>query len=245
MFSSYLDTTQRVDQKRKRKVAKQIISFDEDNSSSFSSSSVPSTSGSITSDINASQHSSTNNDTQILENSNQFRNFDSSRGEENGGNFMAENRNHRQQSPLIPMEETLGIGELTPVDNANKNDTSSISDESVEISTDISAVLTVVEMKNKEEQDRLQEKIDLLAKENDHLKLQLKEYVSALQIINRKNNEDDLEGKTGDANENAVSNETKLYEKKLVQVNFKNFCFFVICVFKLRIFSLKVRVLRK
>lgn len=124
--------------------------------------------------------------------------------------------------PLTPIAPT-SVGELTPVSVETQKpleDFDSTSDEVLEVPTDISAVLTVVENKNKEEVEKLREKIDSLSRENGSLKEQLKKYVSALQMLN--NADEDLEGVLDnlgiEQQQPDYKYEAKVFEKKLVQV---------------------------
>lgn len=86
------------------------------------------------------------------------------------------------EGPLTPVV-SVSIGELTPVSVETHKEFDDTSDDTVEVPTDISAVLTVVENKNKEEINRLQGQIRTLSKENENLKEQLKKYVSAVKLL--------------------------------------------------------------
>lgn len=123
---------------------------------------------------------------------------------------------------LTPVEQT-NVGELTPVsveknDNLESPDTS---DDIIEVPTDISAVLTAVETRNKEEINRMQEHINKIMKENESLKDQLKKYISAVQMLRRddSNLQKALEGLQLDGSQVPdYKSEAKVFEKKLVQV---------------------------
>ncbi|XP_008198522.1 sorting nexin-29 isoform X2 [Tribolium castaneum] len=198
--------------RKKKKVARQFISFDEDDS--VLSTSVPSTSSSISSDTSTSneQQQSSTKLKKILEENRMAENAKPRR------KLSIETSGSREKFREIP--ETLTpvshaeIGELTPVSvEINKNFES---DAVVEVPTDISEVLTAVEARNTEELNKKQERIDQLSKENEILKEQVKKYVSAIQML--KNNEnvtlEDL-----DINQQPdYQGEAKLFEKKLVQV---------------------------
>lgn len=122
---------------------------------------------------------------------------------------------------LTPIAET-GVGELTPVSvELNKNfDSPDISDDILEVPSDISAVLTAVEVKNQEELRKKEEKISLLLKENESLKEQVKKYVSAIQMLRRDDEglQKALEGLQVEQQPDYKS-EAKIFEKKLVQVS--------------------------
>lgn len=125
---------------------------------------------------------------------------------------------------LTPVQHS-DIGELIPVVTEQYNSESPESlDETIEIPSDIVAVLTTVENKNKEEQDLLLDKISILTKENENLRLQLKKYVTAVQMLKFDSSSahvvlDNLN--LSQENKNDELNcliEIKVYESKLVQV---------------------------
>jgi len=93
------------------------------------------------------------------------------------------------------LDKRTGIGELTPVLPEPEIEQA----EEVEVPSDVSAVLTVIEQKNKEEVDRLNEKISMLNRENELLKEREKRLN---EVIMSKDNQD----------------EAKIYEEKLVQL---------------------------
>lgn len=186
-------------------MAKQLISFDEDDS--ILSSSVPSSSSSVASDTVSPRSSSK---------------ADSPKVEMMEPTIKEESATRRKYSsslegPLTPVA-SVSVGELTPV-SVETLESDNTSDDTVEVPTDISAVLTVVENKNKEEVSRLQEKIRVLCGENDHLKEQLQKYVSAVKLL--QSDEDGLENGVSMEDLPDYKSEAKVFEKKLVQVNMK------------------------
>lgn len=201
--------------KKKKKVARQFISFDEDDSSVLSTS-VPSTSSSISSDTSNDQSSKTTSKRHLKEivEENKMEEKQTKRQLSIETSGSREKFTGEVPETLTPVSHSE-IGELTPVSvEINKNfESPDTSDEILEVPTDISEVLTAVETRNKEELKKKQDKIDQLLKENDILKEQVKKYVSAIQML--KNNENvTLE----DLNQPDYQNEAKLFEKKLVQV---------------------------
>lgn len=123
---------------------------------------------------------------------------------------------------LTPVNQ-IEVGELTPVSveiNANFESPDN-SDQILEIPTDISAVLTAVEDKNKEELLKKDEKITNLLKEKEFLQEQVKKYVSAIRMLKRHDSSelnDVLEVLDLDDSPD-YEKEAKLFEKKLIQVN--------------------------
>ncbi|KAJ8932768.1 hypothetical protein NQ314_014470 [Rhamnusium bicolor] len=226
-------------EKSKRKVARQFISFDDDDS--ILSTSVPSSSSSTASDSNSigesscikskSKYSLNQIDEERKHNKMEEETTKKAIKEEKDKpkvvrTLSIENSGSREKfsstvpETLTPITET-GIGELTPVSvEVNKNfESPDTSDEILEVPTDISAVLTAVESKNKEELYKKEEKIKLLIKENEGLKEQVKKYVSAIQML-RKDDEGlqkALEGLQFDEQPD-YKGEAKIFERKLVQV---------------------------
>lgn len=217
-------------------MAKQLISFDDEDS--LLSSSLPSSSGSVTSDTNSIQDlrssnpsqgksSRTANETAAMESSNSDRRSsasnDTNKNEKRKISIEISGARRKYstslEGPLTPVTSTP-VGELTPVSQKDFEQ-DNISDDTVEISTDISAVLTVVENKNREEVGRLQCKISGLCVENETLKEQLKKYVSAVQMLQR--DDESLDGMMDglDVQQPDYKNEAKVYERKLVQVRFR------------------------
>lgn len=130
----------------------------------------------------------------------------------------------RDKYPSEPPETltpvNLEIGELTPVSvQMNTNCESEISDDILEVPIDISAVLTAVENRNREELNKKQQKIDALNKENETLKEQVKKYLSAIQMLQRDDEglERALDGLQVEKQPD-YKGEAKLFEQKLVQV---------------------------
>ncbi|KAH0808928.1 hypothetical protein GEV33_013862 [Tenebrio molitor] len=177
--------------KKKKKVARQFISFDDDDSSVLSTS-VPSSSSSISSDSNSA------NDNQSSKSSSKYHLKDiveekkaaskSDKMSNDADNRSAIKRtlsietsgsrekfNSEVPETLTPISHSE-IGELTPVSvEINKHfESPDVSDEILEVPTDISEVLTAVETRNKEELKKKQDKIETLLKENEILKDQVK-----------------------------------------------------------------------
>jgi sorting nexin-29 len=222
--------------KKKKKVARQFISFDDDDSSVLSTS-VPSSSSSISSDSNSA------NDNQSSKSSSKYHLKDiveekkaaskSDKMSNDADNRSAIKRtlsietsgsrekfNSEVPETLTPISQSE-IGELTPVSvEINKHfESPDVSDEILEVPTDISEVLTAVETRNKEELKKKQDKIETLLKENEILKDQVKKYVSAIQMLQK----DDESLQTtlenlGIPQQPDYKGEAKLFEKKLVQV---------------------------
>ncbi|KAL1494753.1 hypothetical protein ABEB36_010301 [Hypothenemus hampei] len=119
---------------------------------------------------------------------------------------------------LTPVNQNT-IGELTPVSVENFNESVEISDDILEVPTDISAVLTVVEHKNQEELRRRDERITLLSKENQALKEQVSKYVSAIKMLKRDDHDliDGLEGLDIETQPD-YKGEARMFEQKLIQV---------------------------
>lgn len=202
-------------EKKKRKVAKQLISFDEDDS--VLSSSVPSSSSSITSDYNSPESSK-----EIKDSVKEDKMEQDEKQEKNCVSIEKSSVRRKYSSslegPLTPVA-SVAVGELTPVSVETPRDFDALdttSDDTVEVPTDISAVLTVVENKNKEEINKLQEKINALNNENDNLKDQLQKYVSAVKLL--QTDEEGLENEVAIERIPDYKSEAKVFEKKLVQV---------------------------
>ncbi|CAH1154253.1 unnamed protein product [Phaedon cochleariae] len=223
-------------EKRKHKVARQFISFDEDDSTL--STSIPSSSSSTASDsMSLGDNTTTRNISrpgivkpgmnQINEDHSKTRRMetDEEKVTKLVRRLSIENSGAREKfsttlpDTLTPVQSE--IGELTPISvEMNKNyDSPSTSEDILEVPTDISAVLTAVESRNREELHRKDERISLLAKENEALKEQVKKYVSAIQML--ESDDEGINGILEDLNIPAMPNyrvEAKMFEKKLVQV---------------------------
>lgn len=219
MFGLSPETESLPKEKRKKKrVARQFISFDDDDS--VLSSSVPSSSGSIKSETQSNKDNQSLSDLPEEEPSS-HETMDKPKRKlsvENSG--TRDSFSKSLEGPLTPITPA-SVGELTPVFvESPKHLDSTTSDEAVEVSTDISAVLTVVENKNREEVGKLQEKIETLTKENAILKEQLKKYVSAIQMleIRDENLESTLEELQIGQQQPNYKYEAQFFEKKLVQV---------------------------
>lgn len=206
-------------EKKKRKVAKQLISFDEDDS--VLSSSVPSSSGSITSDSNSPQSSTKIKEGKMEPTVIKEEKVDVEKS------VVRRKYSSSLEGPLTPVA-SVSVGELTPVSVETQKDFDNTSDDTVEVPTDISAVLTIVENKNKEEMNRLQEKIRIVNKENDHLKEQLQKYVSAVRLL-----QTDEEGSENGIDVPDYKSEAKVFERKLVQVSFAVFLMVLLNCLKL------------
>lgn len=199
---------QRDRQKKKRKVARQFISFDDDDNS-FLSTSIPSSSSSISSE-------STDYKSKTLR-----------KLMESQSTMDNNNRNDKllQEIPetLTPVSQ-VEIGELTPVSVEREPGTIEIvDDEILEVPTDISAVLTAVETKNQEMLHKKQQKIDQLLKENEQLKQQVQKYVGAIRMLKSSDFDEELLKDLSDINLNSDAQpdykiEAKIFEQKLVQV---------------------------
>ncbi|XP_066143026.1 sorting nexin-29 isoform X2 [Euwallacea fornicatus] len=240
--------------KSKKKVSRQIISFEDDDSvlstsipsnSSLSTCSDSSSLGNKHKVINTEDmenpHSTSNvmaqenvqsdsikqNDKIQIHHAKKQLEKDSEYNEKRKGtrNLPVDVGKHRFSSSvpesLTPINQN-NIGELTPVSVERIRDFSQppeSSDDILEVPTDISAVLTVVENKNLEEIRRRDERIKLLSKENDALKQQVKKYVGAIQMLRR---DDESMQKALDGLQLETppdyKGEAKVYEQKLVQV---------------------------
>lgn len=125
------------------------------------------------------------------------------------------------EGTLTPVQSN--IGELTPISVEENMQSPTSSDDTIEVSTDISSVLSVVEKKNNVEKQKLNEKISLLTKENEGLKEQLKKYISAVQML--KNEDVTVQEALKDLeiqDHPDYRNEAKIFERKLVQVTQRN-----------------------
>lgn len=202
--------TNRIKDKKKKKVARQLISFDEGDSV-LSSSSVPSSSSSITSYSNSPESSKIpKEDSGKMETTNESDCIPTEK------HSVRRKYSSSLDGPLTPVA-SVAVGELTPVSVETSKDLDNLdstSDDTLEVPTDISAVLTVVENRNKEEISKLQEKIKTLSKENDNLKDQLQKYVSAVTLLQTNEEESGVENECV----YDYKNEAKIFEKKLVQV---------------------------
>lgn len=220
-------------QKRKKKVARQFISFEDDDSNL--STSIPSSCSSSTSDstslgdntsktkqtlLNQIDEEKLNKSPEKMENNveEQIPAIQRTLSIENSGSREKYSTHVPESLTPVTQEE---IGELTPVSvELNKHfDSPENSDEIIELPTDISAVLSAVETKNKEEIEKREEKILLLSKENESLKGQLKKYISAIQMLRSDDEEisDILEELEIESQPN-YKVEAKMFEHKLVQV---------------------------
>lgn len=208
--------------KKKKKVARHLISFD-DNDSALSTS-IPSSSSSTASDsVSLSEDKSSQDQIEECKKMEKDQRKDVT---PKSRKLSMENSGSRDKYPTT-VPETLtpvshdNIGELTPVSvELNKNfsmlDTS---DDILEVPMDISALLTAVENKNREEVLKQEEKIRLLVRENEGLKDQVKKYVGAIQMLNMDDASiDDTLEKIGAQKLPNYRDEAKLFEKKLIQV---------------------------
>nr|CAI5849692.1 unnamed protein product [Callosobruchus analis] len=176
--------------KKKRKVARQLISFDDDDSAI--STSVPSSSSSTTSDSFSLDDSNSTKEKSKRISKKKMEQPTEAEDEIRPRKLSMENSGSREKyysavESLTPVAQ-VEIGELRPVSveiNENFSGTAGSTEDAVEVPTDISAVLTAVELKNKEELDRKEEKIQLLTKQNESLQEQVKSYMSALQMLRR------------------------------------------------------------
>ncbi|XP_030750576.1 sorting nexin-29 isoform X2 [Sitophilus oryzae] len=255
------------DQKKKRRVARQFISFDDD----MLSTSVPSVSSSSTcSDASNSgnlkdsvfETMDRHQDESVLkekhhrkdqrDQSNNTVSESIPSASQNDANkpkmtrkLSIENSGSREKftttvpESLTPINHN-NIGELTPVSVERIKDfeeSPDISDDILEVPTDISAVLTAVENKNSGGIEKKvgflyiftkifpiflfyrEEKINLLTKENENLKEQVKKYVEAIQML-RRDDEPLQKALDGLQIEKPPDYkvEAKIYEQKLVQV---------------------------
>lgn len=118
--------------------------------------------------------------------------------------------------PLTPM--LSNVGELTPISVETGIETNTAED--MEMPTDISAVLFIVDARNSEETKKFNEKIATLVKENEILREQTKKYISALQMLDKddKSLERALENLDIGVNQHDYKQEANIFEKKLVQV---------------------------
>ncbi|XP_044754864.1 sorting nexin-29 [Coccinella septempunctata] len=221
------DPSKNTKEKKKKKVARQFISFEED---SLLSSSIPSSSGSLSSDT------SSLNETQYTFNSTAHSNKDQNKtldimeakkadqpstveikrklSVENSGTFTK----YSTEVPetLTPISQAE-VGELTPisVEIGREDRSSDLSDDLVEAPSDISAVLTAVESKNEEERKRFREKIESLNRENETLKEQVNKYLSVLKMLGKDPDVEDLDQIEELPN---YKSEAEIFERKLVQV---------------------------
>lgn len=209
-------------------MAKQIISFEDDDS--ILSSSIPSSSSSITSETNSYIDATSKaalKASRMEDNKNMPDNTQPSSAEKEkpSRKLSIENSGSREKYSTV-IEGTLtpiqsNVGELTPL--SIEEDSPNSSEDTVEISTDISAVMTALELKNSEEVSKLKEKVAVLDKENESLKEQLKKYIGAVQMLKRddQNLQKALDGLQIQEQPN-YKDEAKLYESKLVQVSGMN-----------------------
>ncbi|XP_076251587.1 sorting nexin-29 isoform X2 [Rhynchophorus ferrugineus] len=239
--------SKRREQKKKKKIARQFISFDED----MLSTSVPSISSSSTCSDTSSlgnskeypveEQSKSKYSTDMENCPNDIMNLDNCteisettvekiKTEEKpklSRKLSIENSGSRDKfstslpETLTPINQN-NIGELTPVSVERLKDFEEYpdtSDDILEVPTDISAVLTAVENKNLEEIKKRDEKINCLNKENESLKEQIKKYVEAIQMLRRDDEtmQRALDGLQID-HQPDYKGEAQMYEQKLVQV---------------------------
>ena len=202
-----------------------MISFDEEEGNL--SSSTPSSSGSITSDSNSSQDVNIPETklTEISKSQHDDKTPEQVRTKESNleRSLSIENSGTRDrfvktlEGPLMPMQ--VNIGELTPISVEMSSESPDLSDTTLEIPSDISAVLDAVEKKNQEKLSKLQDNIDALSAENSCLKEQLKKYIGAVQMLNDdgvQQNFQDIEN----VPQPDYKHEAKVFERKLVEVFF-------------------------
>ncbi|KAK9876927.1 hypothetical protein WA026_015961 [Henosepilachna vigintioctopunctata] len=213
-------------EKKKRKVARQFISFDDD---SLLSSSFPSSSGSLSSETNSlneikysSQDYKHSSKLKYSQNLPKMENKISESADVVPQRKLSLERStysrYSTEMPetLTPVTQT-DIGVLTPIsiEIGKEQESPDLSDELVEAPSDISAVLTALEDKNEEERKKLHEKIDSLNKENETLKEQVNKYLSALKLLGKNDNVENLDGDTILPD---YKSEANIFQKKLVQV---------------------------
>ncbi|CAH1181326.1 unnamed protein product [Phyllotreta striolata] len=209
--------------KRNRKVARQFISFDDD--ASDNSISVPtsiSSTDSHTKSDKANTGPSHSKSVCTAEGNILTSEMDSSNKNSDSSKLYLDINESRENNiavvsdcltPILQEE----IGELTPV-SVKISENFDDSDEILETPTDVSAILSTIENKNKEELDKKQEKINYLLKENETLKEQLERYIGAIQMLKQDQEVDGvLEGLDIEHSPN-YKMEATMFEKKLVQV---------------------------
>ncbi|XP_060527516.1 sorting nexin-29 isoform X2 [Cylas formicarius] len=215
---------------QKHKVARQFISFDDDcvtvpasvsfassdaNSESLSADNLhvdePTDEASTDDNKNCGNENRQQNATSKLEKIPRKLSFETS--------GYRENFSTATPDILTPFSQ-FEVGELRPISTeCNISNFQDSGDDIVEIPTDISAVLDVVENRHQEELLKNKEKIDVLIKENNALKEQIKTYAISLEML-RKDKEEAKEQQEclhGDSTRN-YKIEAETYEKKLVQV---------------------------
>lgn len=220
--------------KKKKRAPAHIISFDdeeEDNKSCLS----------YTSGSSISQGKSEKNIPAALSPENKLKPDETSGNNTNPKkkNYIAEcfsdvskqtNRDTQEtcDATMTPVQHSQ-LGELvfvaTDIEQYGSESPGSTDDGTIEIPTDIVAVLTTVENKNKEERGQLMERISKLTSDNENLKMRLKKYISAVQMLKTDGNiahkaladlsfsEESVDGEIDHLDE------VKLYEEKLVQVS--------------------------
>lgn len=220
------------EKRKKKKVAKQFISFDDDDS--VLSSSIPSSSSSITSE-NTQENMSSNKpkvtteklssnesrekkpgekekDTSKTELKQRLSPLQSKQAEKESPKTEPKRRFSSLDGPLTPVTAE-NIGELTPVSvetNKSPDRLGNSSDDALEVSTDIVAVMDVVESRSKEEIEALQQTVDDLLKENENLRERVEKFQSATVEENLR----DADGNVPD-----YKSEAKFFESKLLQVS--------------------------
>ncbi|RZC38128.1 sorting nexin-29, partial [Asbolus verrucosus] len=229
------ENKERQKNKKKKKVARQFISFDDDDSSVLSTS-VPSTSSSISSDSNSTNDNQSSKSISkhhlkdIVEEKKIVPKMDKVASETDNKlpakrKLSIETSGSRDKftsdipETLTPVSQAE-IGELTPVSvEINKHfESPDVSDDILEVPTDISAVLTALETRNKEELKKKQDKIEALIKENDILKEQVKKYVGAIQMLQKDDALQEVLDSLQIEQQPDYKGEAKLFERKLVQV---------------------------
>lgn len=228
------------EKRKKKKVAKQLISFDDDDS--VLSSSIPSSSSSITSDntqetmssnkskptidkpIPNNSKNSENRDTLKTEPNQRLSPLQKQQSEKEPSKTEPKRRFSSLDGPLTPVTAE-NVGELTPVSvetSKSPDGLDNTSDETLEVSTDIVAVMDVVESKSKEEIESLQQTVNDLLKENENLRERLGKYESE-----KEDGENLKEAKDGNVPD--YKSEAKFFESKLLQVSV--LMIFINCLF--------------
>lgn len=226
-----------ISSKKKRKVTRQYIYFDADDSPL--STSVPSSSSSTSSDIYLGDNNNcnkTNIKKSLIATGKEIYSKSPKRimdKEESGESnkllrkLSIERSGTREKFStkvpeiLTPVNQ-IEVGKLTLISVKTDENYECLnnSHEILEIPSDISAVLTAVEDKNKEELRKKDEKITNLLEENGILQEQVKKYVSAIQMLKRDDSNNlskVLEGLQLEDHHN-YEEEAKLFEQKLIQV---------------------------
>lgn len=216
------------EKRKKKKVAKQFISFDDDDS--ILSSSIPSSSSSITSENTQENMSSnktklTTEKPSLNENTQTKSENDASKTElkqrlsplqtKQSEKEEPKRRFSSLDGPLTPVT-TENIGELTPVSVETIKSPECLdnsSDDTLEVSTDIVAVMDVVESKSKEEIEALQQTVNDLLKENENLRERIGKFES-VKVEGEGESLRDVDDNVPD-----YKSEAKFFESKLLQVS--------------------------